>query len=532
MSTVELSELVGYLGAVRVESVVSEENWALVTASAQGDPSPCPACGSVAARVHSNYQRRLQDAAIGGRATTIELTVRRFFCDNTDCTRTTFVEQVAGLASRYARRSVPARVLALAVAFALGGRAGQRLLGVLAMPTGRMSLLRAIRTTPEPDRDTPTVLGIDDFAIRKGHVYATILIDITTGRPVDVLPDREKETVAAWLREHPGVQIVCRDRAGAYAEAVRDGAPDAIQVADRWHLWHNLGEAVEKAVVANRADLAEPATHKEQPDQVATEPPAGVEAPVQRPETRLAIRTRERFSAVQELLHGGVSRAEISRRLGLDPGTVRRFAEASTVDELLVNTRRDSLIDSYRPYLHQRWNEGCTDASILYTEIRKLGYTGSDKTVRRYVQPFRATITAPPVTPSPPKTRHVARWIMTDPDHLDPDDGRRLNAIIERSPNLAAITRHVRAFATMMRTRTGARDLRQWIEQVEADALTGLQSFVNGIRTDLAAVTNGLSLPYSSGRVEGHVNRVKMIKRQMYGRANFDLLRRRILAPI
>ena len=529
----ELSELVPYLGgAVRVEAVVSEESWALVRASAQGEPSPCPSCGSVASRVHSNYQRRLQDAAIGGRAIRIELTVRRFFCDNADCSRTTFVEQVAGLTSRYARRSVPARVLALAVAFALGGRAGQRLLDVLAMPIGRMSLLRAIRATPEPDRRIPQVLGIDDFAIRRGHVYATILIDITTGRPVDVLPDREKETVAAWLQAHPGVQIVCRDRAAAYAEAVREGAPEAIQVADRWHLWHNLGEAVEKAVVVNRADLVEPAPPRDEGDQApqATEPTA--EPPVERPETDLAIRTRERFAAVQNLLRSGTSRAGVSRKLGLDPHTVRRYAEASTVDELLVNTRRDSLIDPYRPYLHQRWNEDCTDASVLYTEIRKLGYTGSDKTVRRYVQPFRAMNTARPVTPAPPKTRHVTRWIMTDPDNLDAEDHNRLRAIIERSPRLAAIVAHVRDFATMMRNRTGARDLPQWIERVEADALPGLQSFVKGIRADLAAVTNGLSLPYSSGAVEGHVNRIKMIKRQMYGRANFDLLRRRILAPI
>ena len=160
-SIVELPKLVPYLaGAVRVEAVVSEESWALVRASAQGEPSPCPSCGSVASRVHSNYQRRLQDVAIGGRAIRIELTVRRFFCDNADCSRTTFVEQAAGLTSRYARRSVPARVLALAVAFALGGRAGQRLLDVLAMPIGRMSLLRAIRATPEPDRRIPQVLAL------------------------------------------------------------------------------------------------------------------------------------------------------------------------------------------------------------------------------------------------------------------------------------------------------------------------------------------------------------------------------------
>lgn len=269
--------------------------------------------------MHSSYQRRLHDTATGGRATTIELTGRRFFCDNQGCSRVTFVEQVAGLSSRYARRSVPARALALAVAFALGGRAGQRLLNLLAMPCGRMSLLRAIRATPEPAAPIPRVLGIDDFAIRRGHVYATILIDITTGRPVDVLPDRTKQTVTAWLQAHPGVQIVCRDRSGTYAEAVREAAPAAIQVADRWHLWHNLGEAVEKAVVANRADLTEPAPTA--PDEPASDP---AQASADRPDTGLAIRTRERFAAVHDLLRRGVSRAGICRQLHLDPHTVRR----------------------------------------------------------------------------------------------------------------------------------------------------------------------------------------------------------------
>lgn len=303
--------------------------------------------------------------------------------------------------------------------------------------------------------------------------------------------------------------------------------PSAIQVADRWHLWHNLGEAVENAVVANRADLSEPAPAADDP-QPAEPKPEPAQMPADRPETGLAIRTRERFAAVHNLLGREMSRAGICRQLHLDPHTVRRYADASTVDELLVNTRRDGLIDPNRAYLHQRWHEGCTDANVLHAEIRAQGFTGSDQTVRRYVRPFRTGLAAPPLG-APPRALHVARWIMTDPDNLDPD---RLHAILDRSPTIAALAGHVRAFATIMRKLTGKRELPQRIERADADDLPGLRSFTNGIRTDLPAVTNGLSLPYSSGRVEGHVNRIKMIKRQMYGRASFDLLRRRILAPI
>ena len=346
-----------------------------------------------------------------------------------------------------------------------------------------------------------------------------------TRRPVDVLPDRTAETLAAWLTAHPGVEVICRDRSGAYAEGASQGAPDAVQVADRWHLWHNLGDAVETVVIAHRADLAEPAPPPaEEPTRASPARRSRASHRRQRPDTVLASRTRERYAAIQELLQRGVSRAGIARELRLDPHTVRRFVNATSVDDLLVNTgRRDSIIDAFRPYLHRRWNEGCTDAAVLYHEIRQRGFTGSDQTVRRYVRPFRATIAAPPVHAATPKTRHVARWIMTDPTNLDPDDQAQLDAISQRSPAIRALIGHVRGFATMMRKLTGTRDLPQWISQVQASDLAGLRTFANSIQRDLAAVTNGLSLPYSSGPVEGHVNRIKMIKRQMYGRANFDL---------
>jgi transposase len=521
-----------YLSGLRIVDVVGQARQLVVRAAVITDLVSCPSCGASAERVHSSYARRLADPAIAGRAATIELTVRRFFCDNTSCGRRTFAEQVQGLTTRHGRRTTTAQRLLVAIAFALGGRAGARLLDWLALPAGRMTLIRAIRATPAPAPPTPTVLGVDDFALRRGHIYGTVLIDMLTRRPVD-LADRSAETLAAWLIAHPGVEVICRDRSGAYAEGARAGAPEAIQVADRWHLWRNLGDAVETVVIAHRGDLCEPASPAAEQPEPSFHPHDLAEPVAPQPETQLATRTRQRYAAVQDLLRRGVSRARISRQLRLDPHTVRRFADATNVEDLLVNDgRRDSIIDAYRLYLHQRWNEGCTDAAALGQEIRKLGFLGSDQTVRRYLRPFRATITAPPIAAAPPKARHVARWIMTNPANLDPENKAQLDAISQRSPAIRAVIGHVRQFATMMRTLSGARDLPQWIKQVEADDLPGLRPFATSMQRDLAAVTAGLSRHYNSGPVEGHVNRIKTIKRQMYGRANFDLLRRRVLAPI
>jgi transposase len=262
---------------------------------------------------------------------------------------------------------------------------------------------------------------------------------------------------------------------------------------------------------------------------------------LQHKEIRLVTRTRERHTAVQALLAEGCTRSEIGRRLGLDRHTVRRFADAATVDELLANTRREMLIDTYAPYLRQRFDDGCTDATTLLDEIRGQGFRGSIQTVRRYLQPFRGTTstsgtrpkrpaTPTPAPPTPPKPRRVATWIMTDPANLRADDQALLTAIYQRCPALQTLAEHVRGFAAMMRNLTGA-DLPQWMAKAMADDLPGLHSFVKGVKRDLAAVTAGLTLPWSSGPVEGQVNRVKMLKRQMFGRANFDLLRLRILQP-
>ncbi|MFJ1610418.1 ISL3 family transposase [Streptomyces sp. NPDC088253] len=504
-------------------------------ARVRGTDAPCSRCQSTSARVHGRYLRRLSDAAVSGTRVVIELLVRRFRCLNDACPAVTFAEQVTGLTSPHARYTPLMRGTLTSIALALAGRAGSRLAVALGAPAAKDTLLRLLRAFPEDPVGQVRVLGVDDFALRKGDSYATVLVDLERRRPVDVLLGRDADPLATWLLDHPEVEIICRDRAGAYAEGARTGAPQAVQVADAWHLWKNVGEAVEKTVAAHYTCVR--AVFEKPPVPEPTTVPTGDDRPLAASigtldvcgrERRLVVRTRERFALVQDLLHEGASLESICHRLQLDRSTVRRFARATSIDELLVKTiNRSTILDAHRPHLHQRWNEGCHDTAQLHREIAALGFTGGIQTVRRYLRNF--TPSAP--TPAPRsalRPRRVVRWIMTNPGNLLAEDALSLKEIRVGCPELNAVTDHARDFAEMMRDLRGDQ-LPQWMERVEQDPLPALHSLVNGLRHDQDAVVAGLSSPWSSGQVEGQNTRVKLLKRAGYGRANFDLLRKRIL---
>lgn len=496
----------------------------VVLAQLTAEEAACPWCGQRSRRVHSRYERRLADAPIAGRAVQVRLRVRRFLCVNTDCAARTFAEQPDGLAAPRARITSLLREMLLEVALMLAGRAGARLASRLGMPASRDRLLRLLHGLPDREPETPVVLGVDDFALRRGRIYGTVLIDVLTGAPVDLLADRESESLAAWLRARPGIEVICRDRAGGYADAARQGAPQAIQVADRWHLWRNLGEAVEKAVVTRRAHLA---AANPTPRQAPASEPQVVQTV---PEKRIVTRLRENYQAVQQLRAQGMSKAAIGRKLGLHPATVRKFADATSAHELTAKTeQRAHLVDDYVEHLHRRWNEGERNATALFREIAALGYPGGELAVQRYLRRFRhGRGHAPLPGPKPPTVREVTSWIMTHPDRLAADDAIRLARLRKADPGLDRLTGHVRGFATMMTGRTG-HQLDGWIDTVEVDDLTPIAGFARNLRRDHDAVQAGLTLDHSSGRVEGTVNKIKMLKRQMFGRAGFDLLRIRVL---
>jgi transposase len=490
-----------------------------VRASSSG--AGCPACGTWSGRVHSRYERRLADVAAGGQETLVHLQVRRFFCPSAACGAVTFAEQVPALARRHARRTAGLTGTLEVIALALGGRAGARLSGRLASPSSRSTLLRLIRALPDPAAATPRVLGVDDFALRRGHVYGTVLIDVETRRPVDLLDERSAESFRAWLDDRPGVELICRDRGGCYAEGAARGAPLAIQVADRWHLLHNLAEAVERAAARHRSCLRDPAA---QPD-----PPPAVPAVPAAPEGQRGRATRDRHARVHAALARGLTITQVSRDLALDRKTVRRYAAATDPGSLYsdVTAPRAGLLDPYLPYLHQRWAEGCHSTEQLNEELRTRGYRGSLRTLRRHTAALRDG-TATPAQPPAPAPKKVASWILTPPGKLSDQHRVALAAITARCPELDATRTLVRQFADMLTHRQGSK-LPDWADQAEASTVQEMRNYAASLRKDWAAVTAGLTLPWSSGTVEGHVNRIKMIKRQMYGRARPDLLRKRVL---
>ena len=427
----------------------------------------------------------------------IDLQVRRFFCGNLACAKTTFAEQVPGLTTRYGRRTCTLQAVLQAVGLALGGRAGARLTGHLACAVSRSTLVRLIRAAADPDDQTLLVLGVD-FALRKGQVYGTVLVDIETRLPVDMLPERSAESFRAWLDAHPGVEIICRDRGGCYAEGAAAGAPLAIQVGDRWHLWHNLAEAVERAVARHRSCLQEPPLDPE------PGPPADQAAPAA--ETGLAARTRARHAEIHAALARGLTITQISRTLRLERKTVRRYATAATADELIGGARltRPGLLGPHQAYLRQRWEEGVRGTQRLHIELRDRGYRGSLRTLRRLTSQLRHDTAVPAPPPAPP-ARKVASWILTPPDDLADDDRTALAQITARCAELTATRNLVREFADMLCHRRGDR-LEAWANRAETSSVSELRGFAKGLRKDWAAVTAGLTVSYSSGAVEGHVN--------------------------
>src|SRR4051795_11777320 len=508
-----------------------------------GTAASCPGCRTESRRVQGHYWRCLGDLPCFGRPVILRVQVRRFRCVNDACPRRTFGEPLPRIARCRARHTDRLRSAHHAIALALGGNPGARLATRTGMPIGGTTLLRRIREADLDPPLPPRVLGVDDWAWRKGSHYGTILCDLERGRRVELLPDRTAETLAAWLKDHPSVEIVVRDRAGAYADGARQGAPQAIQVADRWHLLRNGSDALrgvldhhhrhldEAARIAAASLTDEPAANDNTLD-AASAQDTGL--PVTKTEQRSldAQRRRDaRFEEAVRLREQGMTIRGIARALGIGRKTVRRWLRAGHAPTWRHADRGRSSLDPFRDYLETRWAAGCRNGTGLWREIRERGFAGQSGIVRQWAPrqrrqnpPAGLKPTAQPAQGQPPTPRKAARLLMSEPDKLSEDDRRFV--LLELSPPIAQAVDLARAFSTMIK-QSLADQLDGWIAAAENG---GFKGFAGSLRQDRDAVHAALTLPWSTGPVEGQINRLKVIKRTMYGRAGFDLLRHRVLA--
>ena len=540
------------------------ERWCIVLVVVEHDGSlvlhveptrtavPCPVCGTLSHRQHSWYQRRPLDLPWRGAVVRMNVHTRRWFCDEPTCPRKIFAERFDGALARYARRTVVADNLLRTFALQAGGEGGARLARTAGVPVSPDTLLRLLHAIQDQVEPTPRVLGVDDVALRRGkRRYGTLLINLETHRPIDLIDERTAEVFANWLRRHPGVEIIVRDRAGAYAEGGRQGAPNAVQVADRFHISANASAALDEVLRSRRRSVEYVVVAAESTVEVPVLP-AMPTTPINRAKQySLEVRARRsaRWQAVHECFDAGHTQRQIARELGIARMTVQRLLntplpsvtappELGPSEPSQPGSLSSPLLVPYLAYLQTRWQAGCSNILQLHREVAELGYTGSRSLMYRALVPWRGP--RPPPQPGaiprrrggrPRRAKRLSlRWLcLRPPQQLDPDEQDALCRALEEDERLAVGYGLLQRFRRLI-ARRGIRDLDTWLNDAIASELAPFVSLAHGIQADRAAVDAGLSLPWSTGPVEGHVTRVKLFKRQGYGRAKTALLRRRIVS--
>ena len=485
----------------------------------------------------------------------VHVQVRRFVCENPACPRQIFAERLAGSAAAFAHRTARQRDTLLRIAAANGGEAGARLARPLGDPVSPDTLLRLLRQAPEAEVPTPTVLGVDDWAIHKGLTSGTILVDSERHRPVDLLPDRSSASLAAWLQAHPGVAVIARDRAGADAEGARDGAPAATQVADRWHLVDNPAGVREAffrgkgACLTAAAALSAHTTSTIKEDD-PTPPPADMvyqgkrrhPQPERWREQQAAAaaagvaRRREKYDQARALHAQGATVAAIARTVGIGRRTVYRYLrEAPPQRKRRSDDGQRRVVTPFAPDLRQRRAEGCQTATVLWREIQAQGFASSLTNVQRFAAQLRREGPAPTgrrrtalTQPHGPPPRHVASLVLRRPDRRTDEQRAYRTQLRTADPAIAAAVDLVDDFLLMLRRREGER-FPDWLDAAEASDIDEVKRFAGKLRADHDAVQAGLTLRHSNGQTEGQVGRLKLVKRQGDGRAKVDLLRKRVL---
>jgi len=512
---------------------------------------PCPLCSGLTHRIHSHYERTLADLPCVHFRLRLILQVCKFFCPNAECRRRIFTERLPEVAAPWARKTVRLIQRLQSIGLALGGAAGSRLGGRLGYAGSGSTLLNHLERLPLPAFKTPKVLGVDDFAFRKGHNYGTILVDLETHQPIAILADRKAETLAQWLETHPGIEVLSRDRSKTYKSAMTEGAPNAIQVADRFHLVKNLSESLEQAFGHYRSEL-KAAEQSQSQSTVADAPDVTVLAiskPTATEQAQQQIKQNqqrriEQQNTIKSLRVQGWPQAAIAQKVGVSIRTVQRYSALPDFPETPdhMPTFGRSVLDPYKSQLLEWWNAGIREPSILMQLLKPCGFEGSLRTLQRYISGLREAQGLPPTrikvnqalpkvvdSQSPPFTpRQAAYLVVLRPENRQAEETDLLERVVQQHPDLMLIVELANEFLQLLRQRQ-ADDFDDWLLKVFGCAIKPLKTFAKGLFDDYAAVKASMIMEISNGPVEGLNNKLKMLKRQMYGRASLELLAKRLI---
>jgi transposase len=495
-----------------------------IRVASEASRSRCPLCGLVSSRVHSRYSRTVSDLPWHGISVALEVRARRFFCDEVSCERRIFCERLPEIAAR-ARKTDRLEQALLAIALELGGRAGARLALELGIVAARDALLRRIKAAPVPEVGKVRVLGVDDFAFKKGSTYGTILVNLEEHKVVDLLPERSQESLVAWFGSHPatGVEVATRDRSNIYREGLAKGAPGATHVADRWHLLHNLTLTLEEYLLQQRPILRKAAAPEAVPENEDDEDfgcgpimpnrPRNHERKIEEAARKRHERLVRQWEDIRRLYLAKADLRDICHQLGISARTVYRYKDLAEPPPRPAYKRRASVLDPYVPYLVARWREGCHNGKQLYREIREQGYRNSEEICARFISQLRrAEARGKPISSVPrakagsvgglsPTAKNVAALFMRHEEKLDEEQEEYLKRLCEADEALADTRRLTQEFACMVRRLQGE-DLDGWLKDAEKSNSPAMRSFALGLKKDLDAVRAGLKEEWSNGCVE------------------------------
>jgi len=490
----------------------------------------CPNCCEPSTKIHSYYIRKFKDLPTFGKACRIFLKSRKYYCPTAECPLKIFTERYEDHFKPSKRTTNRLEEKLLNTVLELGGRPAERICRNFSVPVSDTTLLRLINRVPLPDLGVLTAVGIDDWAFKKRKRYGSILVDLTTRRVVDLLPDREEKSLTAWLRKQPEIEIITRDRYGKYQRAATKGASQAIQVTDRWHLLKNLGEAFTKMMTREYGRLTRSLVP--QSDGNLIEIPQVL--PVKEPQIATTGILKQRYDEMKKLQAKGLSIKGIARQLGMHRNTVRKYM---LTDTLVRKSYKDSsMIENYFNYIKKRLEE---DSSLylkaLWSELRQMGYPGGYSMLSEALAYYGIRIgkkarkkELPQQSGSFFKPSNAAMLFLSPEKKFNKIQKELIHKLCKSSSGLECALLLARDFRNLMENKLG-NQLRGWIERVQHSGISEITAFANGLLRDYQSIENAISLPWSNGPVEGNVNKLKTIKRQMYGRASFELLRKRLV---